>query len=92
MVDQPLRVSLTESGQAATLLVGRLPVGNWGCAEAGGVVYLYYLLCRRVVLCFTHCTWEVGGGLVTVCGFGFVSCWEIYAHVCISLSDGGQGL
>jgi len=34
--------------------------------------------------------WEVGGCLVTVCGFGFVSCWEIYAYVCISLSDGGQ--
>lgn len=39
-----------ESGQATTLLTGRLPVGNWGCAEAGGVVYLYYLLCRYLVL------------------------------------------
>ena len=52
VVDQPLRVRLTQSGQATTLPVGRLPVGNWGCAEAGGVVYLYYPLCRRVVLWF----------------------------------------
>ena len=34
--------------------------------------------------------WEVGGGLTTVCGFGFVSCWEIYILVCICLGDGGQ--
>ena len=52
VVEYSRRVSLTQGGQATTLPVGRLPVGNWGCAEAGGVVYLYYLLCRRVVLLF----------------------------------------
>jgi len=54
------------------------------------VVYLYYLLCRYLVLLvLTHAQREVEEP-TTVCGFGFVSCWEIYAQVCISLSDGGQ--
>ena len=88
---KPRRVSVTQGGQTVTESGRKLPSGNWGCAEAGGVVYMYYCLCRRVVLLvLTLCTWEVGGGLTTVCGFGFVSCWEIYALVCISGSDGGQ--
>ena len=63
VVDKPLRVSVTESGQATTLPAGRLPSGNWGCAEAGGGVYMYYLLCRYLVLLvLTPCPerWVVG--------------------------------
>jgi hypothetical protein len=58
------------------------------------LLYISIICCVGVWFCghcewLTPCTWEVGGGLTTVCGFGFVSCWEIYAHVCISGSDGG---
>jgi len=59
--------STTESGnavggQTVTESGRKLLDGNWGCAEAGGVVYLYYLLCRRVVLLvLTHAQREVAG-------------------------------
>jgi len=72
------------------LPAGRLPVGNWGCAEAGGVVYMYYCLCRRVVLLVLTLAQREVEEPTTLCGFGFVSCWEIYTLVCISGSDGGQ--
>jgi len=50
---------------------------------------MYYSLCRYLVLLvLTHAQREVEG-VATVCGFGFVACWEIYAQVCISWSDGG---
>ena len=39
---------------------------------------------------FDPCPEGGGRGVTTVCGFGFVSCWEIYALVCICLGDGGQ--
>jgi len=78
-----------DSGQTVTESSRKLLIGNWGCAEAHGVVYLYYLLCRRVVLWFDPL--HLGGGLVTVGGRGFW-CWGIYALVCICLGDGGQGL
>ena len=78
VVDKPRRVSVTQGGRATTLPGGRLPVGNWGCAEAGGVVYLYYLLCRYLVLLVLTLAFGGCGGVVIVCGFGFVSCWEIY--------------
>jgi len=44
---------------------------------------MYYRLCRYLVLLvLTHAQREVEEP-TTLCGFGFVSCWEIYAHVCI---------
>ena len=77
MVEYSRRVSVTQSGQATTLPVGRLPVGNWGCAEAGGGVYMYYLLCRcLVLLVLTPCPGRWGGVPTTVCG-----------RVCIVLGD-----
>ena len=82
VVDQPLRVSVTQSGQATTLPVGRLPVGNWGCAEARGVVYMYYLLCRYLVLLvLTPCPGRWGGVPTTVCGRVCFVLGDIYINV-----------
>jgi hypothetical protein len=51
---------------------------------------MYYSLCRYLVLLVLTHAQGGGVGVATLCGFGFVACWEIYALVCISLSVGGQ--
>ena len=58
-------------------------------------LYISITCCVDVWFCwsltaFEPPPWEVGECLTTVCGFGFVSCWEIYAQVCICFGDGGQ--
>ena len=63
---------------------GRLLVGNWGCAEAGGVVYMYYCLCRRVVLLVL--TPALGGGWwVGHCVWSGLYRVGRYMHKCVSL-------
>lgn len=89
MVDKPLRVVAHGEWSQAHGSKPHRNQADWGCAEARGVVYMYYLLCRYLVLLvLTHAQREAEE-LTTLCGFGFVSCWEIYAYMCISCGDGG---